>query len=293
MFNLRHGDKVGIISPASFINQGDIDNGLAYLRSCGLIPVPGRHAYAQWRYMGGTPQQRAEDIMDFYRDDTVKAVFATRGGGGSSYILPFLDFELVKSHPKPVFGLSDITILQNALYAQSKCFSYSGILLKYDFEHEMPDALLNQSFQNIINGRTNNYGGGQTVISGSAQAPAVGGNLTALSYLFGTPYMPDLNGKILFLEDIGGKSFWIDLRLEQLRQTPGFNELKGIVFGEFRNCVVINKEDGTPDEIIDSFCKRLTIPVIKHFPYGHISARHILPVGLPVTMTADTGTVTF
>ena len=95
------------------------------------------------------------------------------------------------------------------------------------------------------------------------------------------------------LEDIGGKSFWIDLRLQQLRQTPGFDKLQGIIFGEFSDCAIIDKEDGSPDEIIDTFCQNLTIPVIKHFPYGHIPARHILPVGLPVKLNADDCSVRF
>ncbi len=292
MFCLQPGDKVGIVTPASFIRQGDIDSGLHYLQSLGLIPVLGQHVYNEWRYMGGTAEQRAADLMSFYRDDSIKAIFTSRGGGGGSYILPHLDYELIKANPKPLFGLSDITILQNAVYAQSGCPSYTGMILKQDMK-DNAYAMLSNDFQNLINGNEMTYTGGQTVAPGYAEGTLIGGNLTALSYLFGTTYMPELSGKILLLEDIGGKSFWIDLRLQQLRQTPGFDKLQGIIFGEFSDCAIIDKEDGSPDEIIDTFCQNLTIPVIKHFPYGHIPARHILPVGLPVKLNADDCSVRF
>ena len=136
MFCLKPEDKVGIITPSSFINRGDIDPGLKYLQSLGLKPVLGAHTYAQWRYMGGTPQQRAEDIMNFYRDDSIKAIFTSRGGAGSSYILPYLDYDFIQTHPKPIFGLSDVTVLQNAIYAQSSSPSYTGLILKEDIKND-------------------------------------------------------------------------------------------------------------------------------------------------------------
>lgn len=293
MFKLQPGDKVGVTSLASFINKGDIDLGLAYLRSLGLIPVLGKCTYAVWKYMAGTPQERARDLMDFFRDDTIKAVFTPRGGGGVSFILPHLDYEFIKSHPKPIFGLSDITAVQNAIYAQSGVSSYSGFLLKYDFKGGAISPMVDESLQNIISGKPTHYRGGETVVAGTAEAPLIGGNLTALNYLYGTPYMPELRNKILVLEDIGGKTFWLDLRLEQLRQMPGFHELRGIIFGEFTDCTIIDPEDGTIDEIIDNFCTGLSIPVIKHFPYGHIPNRHILPIGETITLNAEDCTVEF
>lgn len=293
MFKLQPGDKVGITSLASFIRPGDIDLGLDYLQSLGLVPVLGSCTYAEYRYMAGTPQNRAKDLMDFFHDDSIKAIFTPRGGAGTSFILPYLDYEFIKIHPKPIFGLSDITIVQNAIYAQSGATSYTGFLLKYDFKDGGINPMVDESFRNLIGGKPVCYQGGETVIAGIAEAPLIGGNQTVLHYLAGTPYAPNLCNKILLLEDVGGKSYQVDLRLQQLRHMPGFDGLKGIIFGEFSNCTVFDPEDGTIDEIIDYFCADLKIPVLKHFPYGHIPARRILPIGLTVKLNACDCTVEF
>lgn len=293
MFKLNPGDKVGITSLASFISQGDIDNGINYLKQLGLIPIIGPCTYASWRYMAGSPQARAQDINSFFQDNTIKAIFTPRGGGGATYVLPHIDYNLVKDHPKPLFGLSDITAIQNALYAQSNNISYTGFLLKYDFRTGTIPPMINESFMQIIQKKKIDYQGGETVCSGKAKGILIGGNLSVLQYLIGTPYMPSLTNKILLLEDVGGKSFQIDLKLQQLRQLPDFKQLKGIIFGEFSDCQVFDPEDGTIDEIINYYCQDLKIPVIKHFPYGHIPERRILPIGKEITLDADTCTLRF
>ncbi len=293
MFTLHSGDKVGITSLGSFINPHDIDNGINYLTQLGLIPVLGKCTYGSWRYMAGTPQDRAQDLNNFFQDKSIKAIFTPRGGGGTSYILPYIDYEQAKHNPKPIFGLSDITAVQNALYAQSNIVSYTGFLLKYDFKTPNLDALIAESLNNIFSGQETIYHGGECIRSGQAEAPLIGGNLSVLQYLLGTPYMPSLAGKILLLEDVGGKSYQVDLRLQQLKQQADFKYLKGIIFGSFTDCQVFDKEDGTIDEIIDYFCKDLSIPVIKNFPYGHIPSRRVLPIGQTITLDAQNCTIKF
>ena len=120
MFQLQKGDKVGIISPSSCLENNDITPAIEYLRTLGFKPVLGKYVHDQYRYMGGTDKQRAEDIMRFFIDKSIKALFCTRGGAGSLKLLPFLDYEKIKKNPKPIFGLSDSTALQNAIYAKTK-----------------------------------------------------------------------------------------------------------------------------------------------------------------------------
>lgn len=293
MFQLRPGDKVGIISPSCFITEKDIHSGLDYLRKLGLIPVLGTHLYSTYRYMGGTPQQRVEDLHNFYQNPEIKAIFTTRGGAGAQKMLPLIDYELIRRHPKPIFGISDTTALQLALYARSNIASYTGFSLKYDFLNGEINPMVDESLRQIISGAPITYHGGKTIIKGTAEGTMIGGCLSLIRNLAGTRYLPDLTDKILLIEDVGEKSYHIDLMLEQLRQLPDFNKIKGIIFGQFANISISAPEDGTIDEILDYFCADLKIPMIKNFPYGHIPARRLLPIGQPVRLDAENCTLSF
>lgn len=287
MFTLKTGDKVGIISPASALEESDISAGLAYLKQNGLIPVLGNHAKSQYRYMGGTDSERAQDIMDFFCNPEIKALFCTRGGAGSLRLLPYLDYEIIKQNPKPVFGLSDITALQNALYAKTKNISYSGFLLVYDFRNGSVNPMQNKDLQHIFRGESLEYHSGQTASTGATEGILLGGNIAAFNMLCGTPYFPDLRNKILLLEDVGIKSYQLDMMLQQLKLQNGFSQIKGLIFGQFSNIRIVDECDGTIEDNIRYFCENLNIPVIMNFEYGHIPARHILPIGAKIHMNAD------
>ncbi len=293
MFKLSKGDKVGIISPSSCLEDNDISPALAYLRQCGLTPILGKHVHNQYRYMGGTDQQRAEDIMNFFRDKKIKALFCTRGGAGSLRVLPYLDYELIKNNPKPIFGLSDSTALQNGIYSRSKNVSYSGFLLLYDFRNGPIAPMQDNDLKRIFAGQSQFYQSGDCVISGQTSGILIGGNIYALNSLCGTPYFPDLKNKILLLEDVGIKSYQLDIMLQQLKLQKGFDKIRGIIFGQFSDIRIVDECDGTIDDNINYFCADLKIPVIKNFAYGHIKERHILPIGRKINLDADKCTVSF
>ena len=279
MFKLKTGDKVGIISPASALEECDISAGLAYLKQNGLIPVLGKHTRSQYRYMGGTDSERAQDIIDFFKNTEIKALFCTRGGAGSLRLLPYLDYDIIKNNPKPIFGLSDITALQNAVFAKTKNISYSGFLLVYDFREGQIKATQDKDLKTIFQGQPLEYHSGKTVNTGATEGTLLGGNITAFNMLCGTPYFPDLSNKILLLEDIGIKSYQLDMMLQQLKLQKGFSKIKGLIFGQFSSIRIIDECDGTIEDNIRYFCQDLNIPVIMDFEYGHIPARHILPIG--------------
>lgn len=310
MFQLHPGDKVGIITPANFLEDQTIADpsihrtasvsnheafllALEYLKNCGLVPVCGKNVFAKYRYMGGTPQQRADDIMTFFKDPEIKAIFSTTGGGGSQHLLPYLDYEAIRCNPKPVFGISDVSTLQLALYSRSGCPSYNGFNLTYDFRYGKIRPQADQDLSAIFNGNYHQIQGGETINPGIAEGIIVGGCLSMLRNLSGTEYFPDLSNKILAVEDIGERSYRIDLMLIQLAQNPQFKKLKGIIFGGFNDCVVRYAEDGTVDEIINYFCADLKIPAIKNFPWGHFEERNILPIGIPARLDAENCTLHF
>ncbi len=287
---LQAGDKVGIISPAGHLNSPeDIRLPLDYLASLGLECVLGAHVFDRNFYMAGTDSDRAKDLHQFFKDPDIKAVFTTAGGCGSQRLLDILDYDLIKNNPKPIFGLSDNTALQTGIYTQTGNPSVTGFSLKYDFKNGHIDGLVDQSLQAVINGRKQKIISGETMVKGQSEGILIGGCLSLIRSLCGTAYFPDLNNKILLIEDVGEKTYKLDLMLTQLRQHPGFDKIKGIIFGIFAACEEADEGDGTVDDVLNDFIKHLPaqVPVIKNFAYGHIPSRYVLPVGTEVRLNAD------
>ena len=282
------GSKVGIVSPSKPVTPEDISRGLAYLRCLGYEPGLGRHIFERFRYMAGTPQNRAEDLMAFYRNPEIKAIFSTAGGDGSQMIAPFLDYKIIKKNPKPLIGFSDTTAIQNAIIAQTGAPQLSGFLLSYDVtDGAKPAPRIENSLKTLLAGKKLKASGGQTVIGGQAEGILLGGCLSLFRSLCGTPYFPSLKNAILLIEDEEEKTYKLDLMLEQLRQHPDFSKIKGIIFGDFKNCEIRRPEDGDTDEIINYFTQEMNIPVIRRFPYGHQKSRYVLPLGSPIRINAD------
>ena len=285
---LNPGDKVGIISPSSCLpNQKVIELGLDYLRSLKLEPILGEHIFNSFRYMAGTPADRVADLHNFYANPEIKAVFCTNGGAGSQFMLPLIDYDLIRNNPKPLFGFSDNTALQLGLYAQAKTITCTGFTLKYDFKTGHIDNLVDETLRTIISGKKLDLYGGQTVVGGETEGILIGGCLSLLRNLCGTPFYPDLTNSILLIEDVDEKTYKIDIILQQLSQCSGFEKIKGIVFGTFADSQIVDPEDGSIDDIITEICQDLKIPVIKNFPYGHIPSRAVMPIGTPVRLNAD------
>lgn len=285
---LKIGDKVGIVTPSSFLPSKEaFQLGIDYLESLGFEIVLGKHVFDQFRYMGGTDQDRAEDLNNFYRDPSIKAIFSSKGGSGSQRILPYLDYEVIKNNPKPLFGFSDVTAVQLGIYAKTQAPVVTGFTLMYDFKSGHIDGLVDSTLRTVLNGEKVVVQSGKTVNGGVAEGKLIGGCLSLIRNLCGTDYYPDLSDAILLIEDVSEKTYKIDLMLQQLQQNPNFSKVKGIVFGEFADTLVSDPEDGTIDETITEFCKGLNIPVIKDFPYGHVPSRAVLPIGEKVRLNAD------
>lgn len=285
---LTPGTKVGLISPSSSLpNPQVIESGITYLRELGLDVVNGKNIYQHYRYMAGTPEMRAADIMDFYQNPEIKAIFATAGGEGAQFILPFLDYKIIAANPKPIIGFSDVTALQMAIYAQTGQPYYSGFLLKYDVKNGIIQQLQDQSLRTLLSGQKLKACGGECVTPGISEGILLGGCLSLFRNLCGTPYYPDLSGKILLIEDVEEKTYKLDLMLEQIRQGPNFKDIKGIVFGDFADCKPRKPEDGTINEVIDFFAKNVNIPIIRNFPYGHTLSHYVLPCGEKVRLNAN------
>lgn len=296
MLPLKKGDKVGIVSSAGFINSiDDIQLSLDYLKSLGFKPVLGKHLLDKYFYMGGTDIDRAADINGFFADDEIKAIFTTAGGCGALRTLPFLNYDLIARHPKPIFGLSDNTSLQNGIYAQTKCPSVTGFSLKYDFRNGCFSEFTKKSLEAVFSGHKQKIQSGEPLNFGQGEGILIGSCLSTFRNLFGTVYMPDLDGKILLLEDRAERTHKIAVMLTQLAMQKNFDKLAGIIFGQFCECDPFEAQDGTTDDAIYEFAKKFAhkIPIIKNFQFGHVPDRYVLPIGEKVRINADTCTLEY
>lgn len=290
MIKLNPKDKVGIASPAGFINSmEEIAPALEYLQSLGLEPVIGKHVLDKYFYMAGTDADRAADLNGFFADDEIKAIFTTAGGCGSQRALSFLDYALIRKNPKPIFGLSDNTSLQNGIYAQTQCPCVTGFSLKYDFKNGHFSDFTQKSLEAVFSGKKQKIQSGQTLVAGKSEGILIGGCLSTFRNLIGTPYMPDLSGKILLLEDVGEKSYKIGVMLTQILQQKGFENVVGIIFGQFTNCEPSEAQDGSVEDMLQELPQLLNkqIPIIYNFAYGHVPDRYVLPIGEKVRIDAD------
>lgn len=283
---LKKGDKIGIIAPSVGLKDKDLTPTMNYFKKLNLTPVFADNIKKEYRYMAGTDKERAESINKMFQDNSIKALFCLRGGAGATRMFQHLDYKLIKNNPKPIIGLSDSTAVQNALIAKCQNPSFTGFLPLYDLNDKIINPLVDNSLKNCLFENSHTITSGICQHKGSATGEIVGGCLSVLLYLCGTPYFPDLKDKILILEDIEEKTYKIDLMLNQLKQQKNFNKLKGIIIGQFTDCPIIDKEDGTIEDCINDFVKDLTIPVVTDFAYGHIPARYVVPLGIKATLKA-------
>ena len=281
---LKKGDKIGIIAPSVGLKDKDIAPTIDYFKKIGLKPILANNLTKDYRYMAGSDKERANSINKFFKNTDIKALFCLRGGAGATRMLDLLDYNIIKQNKKPIFGLSDSTAIQNALISKANLISYTGFLPLYDLEGENINKTLQTSLENTLFTNNQKIISGSCLKKGECKGKIVGGCLSVLTYLCGTQYFPNLTGKILLLEDIGEKTYKIDLMLNQLKQQKNFNKLKAIIIGQFHNCIISDKEDGTIEDCIKDFTKELNIPIITDFAYGHIKERYVIPLNKTVTL---------
>lgn len=289
---LREGDAVGLVTPAGAIyDPAEIREAEDAIRRLGLRPVRGRHVLERHGYLGGTDIQRASDVMDMVRDDQIRAIVALRGGWGCARILPFLDYDAIRARPKIVCGYSDITGLLLGLYAKAGLAGFHGPVGTSTW-----DAFSTSYFRRVLFDAspvlmpTPTPDELWTCTPGRAAGRLVGGNLSVLSALVGTPYFPDMRGHILFLEEIGEEPYRVDRMLTQLRLAGVFDGLRGVVFGSCRNCA---PESGYVSlslrQVMEDHFRVYGFPMFYGTAIGHITAKFTVPVGIEAEMDAGAG----
>lgn len=273
---LKAGDHVGIISPAGPIRQPELSFGIAHLESAGFKVHLTPHIYDQKDYLAGDDLARSADFRAIFEDPEIRAVFCTRGGYGSLRLLDRIDYDTIRRYPKILVGYSDITALMMALYRQSGLVTFHGPMMAR--LPSRPAHALKQLF-GLLGGEqpvTIHGKDAQALLEGRAQGPVVGGNLSLLCHLLGTPFFPRLEGAILLLEDKGEALYRLDRMLTHLMLAGQFSHLAGVVGGQFLDCGPMN----AVNDLIKTTFSKNHIPVVTGFPVGHGSENMTIPMGI-------------
>lgn len=275
------GTTIGLITPSSPSSQSRVEGSVAAFEAAGLQVKRGLHHDKKDRFLAGTDKQRAQDLMRFFLDPQVEALVVTSGGAGSLRLLPYLDMSIIKAHPKPIIGFSDTTSLQLGLYARTGLVSYTGFTCRDIEEFEPLDPQIEQTFVRCMQRQPYSISAGQSLNSGQAQGPIIGGNLSCLTFLMGTPYEPNFEGHILVLEDVWAEPYMIDSMLAQLFLAGVFEKVSGVIFGTFYGCEPRHhpERDGSVDDVLSDWAGKITVPCVKDFPYGHVNSRSMWPIG--------------
>lgn len=297
---LCKGDLIGIISPASAPDDlSRIEKGAAYLERLGYRVEIGKNARKNRGYLAGGDQERLEDLHYMFSKTEVKAIICTRGGYGSPRLLDSIDYNLIKKNPKLFVGYSDITALQMAFLKKAGLVSFAGPMAAVDFWNEV-SPFTEEMFWSLVTsekkyGKVRNPNGEKVDLlrGGSAEGELIGGNLALFTSLLGTPYMPDVKGKILLIEEISEAPYRIDRMLNQLKLAGVFKQISAVILGCFTDCSEPDpyKKTLSLNEIIDDFLGTLDMPVVYNYKHGHIKDNITAPFGIVHKVDADKGTV--
>lgn len=302
---LHPGDTIGIVSPASAIFESEpYEIAKESFEALGLKVKFGKFTQSRYGHLAGTDDERAQELMDMFKDKEVKAIIALRGGAGSARILDKLDYSIIKRNPKIFIGYSDITALHLAIHKMTGLVTFHGpvavsewnsfsvnYLKKVLFEK---DEVLYENPSDKGDELTQTQNRIRTIRPGVVRGRLLGGNLSVLTAIMGTEYFPkDWKGKILYIEDIGEKIYAVDRMMTQLYLGGVLKEISGFVLGKCTDCEPGGSGYGslTLEEVIDHYIKPLEIPSFSGAMIGHIDKNITIPNGIPAEINAVQGTI--
>lgn len=281
---LQSGDKVGVISTSCWVEEADLNATADFLALRGYDTFIHPQATKRLHQVAGTTAERTAALHDMFRDDSISAIFSGRGGNRAITMLPQIDFDLIRQNPKICLGYSDLTILLNGIYARTGLVTFHGPVFR-----EMPKrGIYFDQMIALLSGRADHIDlpGATYLRDGQAEGTLIGGNLSLFQTLLGTPYLPALEGAILFLEDVGDHISRYDRMLGHLRAAGVFSRIAGLVIGDFTN----TKDDEerpfgfTLEDCVREHTADYRFPVMMNAPFGHGDRLPTFPVGCRVRM---------
>ena len=295
---LFSGARVALVAPASAVPEEKLQPALAYVKSLGMEPVVYPSCYFTNRdgYLAACDAQRARDLNDAFGDPSIDGIWCIRGGYGGHRILPLLDAEMICNNPKWFGGYSDVTALHTFFNQVCGFETYHCTMPSTE---PNPDAFTLSCLKAALFGNlsgTLSYPEGRnpnTLVPGAVSGVLCGGNLSLLAASLGTPWEIDTKGKILFLEDIGEKTYRVDAMLTQLRNAGKFRDCVGIILGAWTDCPPEYPEKTLLlPEIFEQLIVPGGKPAIMDVACGHVLPTLSLPLGRMCTLDADRCTIT-
>lgn len=292
---LQQGDTVGIVTLGSPLKRAVIDARIEVLRTTGLNIIVGDHVYDDDGFLAGTDEDRAGDLMAMFQNEEVKLILPTRGGTGVAGILPYLDFNIIRSNPKLVSGYSDITILLNTLYQYADLITLQSLML-IDFDARTPAYNFDQFFTaTSVSTPTRLISNPPAIpmisrIAGNVTGPLVGGNLTSFVDTLGTPYEIDVTDKILVLEETHEPTNTVYRYLNHLQLAGKLQDCAGIIMGECTGCQ--DAYGVSYQELIEEVIVPLGKPLMTNVTTAHGLYKAALPIGAVVNLDTESNTLT-
>ncbi|MFN8301625.1 MAG: LD-carboxypeptidase [Saprospiraceae bacterium] len=298
---LRKGAVVGLIAPASPPAPEKFDKAFANLAALGFNVKCGAHLRDRLGHLAGTDDDRLADLHWAFSDPEVEVVWCIRGGYGCSRLLPGIDFDLIRKHPKPFIGYSDVTALHLAISQRTGLVTFHGTVAAGDFPEptlaHFQATLMQGSATHTIEAPKGPFESPEyqpfVITSGRATGRLTGGNLALLSALAGTPFEPEFRDKLVFIEDVGEQPYRVDRMLTQLLQATDLKHAAAIALGVFADCAP--KPDTaslTLEETLRDRLGHLGIPVMYGIPFGHVAYQAVFPYGIRAELDTDAQTLT-
>lgn len=333
---LQPGDHVGLVTPSTAIRRETLDAAVAAVDDMGLVPIiapTARRAsrlftaaqdgkiegilpqltlaerdeyrsYIANGYSAGDPRLRARDINQFFADPEIKGIFCLRGGFSSSTVMPYLDYETIRRHPKLILGYSDETNIINGIYRQARLVCYHAPMPAPNLTRDdlldagQPDNFTYDYFDEFIMSDwrevelANPLNEPLRIIAGGkADGEIVGGNLSTLSDAVGTDYFPDVEGKILFVEEVKTHIPLCDLAWNHLKNAGVFDEIAGLIVGDFTKCLNFSGEyhfrDYEINELEKVWFRDISCPTVAGLKVGHEKETVTIPIGARCQLDAD------
>ncbi|MEG0299992.1 S66 peptidase family protein [Cetobacterium sp.] len=281
---LKKGDLIGLVAPASYMDEEKLKSAIKNIESLGYKVRVGESVKNRWHSFAGEDFARAKDLNTFFRDKDIKAIMCVRGGYGSIRLLNLLDYDMIKKNPKIFIGYSDITSIHMALYKKCNMMTYHGPMavsnLSGEYNKDTLKHFLEVVTEDKIIRKLENFGKELKFFNDkSCEGIVVGGNLATLISNIGTEYDLDYTDKILFLEDIGENTYKIDRMLWHLKNLGIFDRVAGILLGDFSDCEKSGENDMELEEVFSSHFNGYDKPVCYNFQSGHCTPMQTLILG--------------
>lgn len=294
---LKTGDRIGLICPSEPVLFPErLQRGIKELESFGFECVLGRHVNAVVGYMAGTDQERADDLNGMFADPDIDGIITITGGSSANRLLPLIDYDLIRSNPKVFLGISDISVLLNAIFARTNMVTFHGPYVLFgicDMSEYNREYFIRAFMGEQPIGTVKEFSRRIVLRGGRASGELIGGNFSSIRSLIGTPYEPNWDGKILFWEEYKTEPHDIDRILMHLKLAGILERIKGMISGNLSMCKERKYENShlEIEQIIGDHCFGYGFPIILNLDFGHDCQNSSLPIG--VTATIDTQVKTF